>query len=100
MKRQSLISKKRRGPPLTGKGTPILVRLQPPQLKALDKWNAHYLTRPEAIRHLLEFALTPHSVDLQDQPAAVDGWIVSQGGNLTRQEAICRLVEIGLKAKM
>src|SRR5690242_12204148 len=32
MARQSVISRKKRGPPPTGKGVPILVRLQPPLL--------------------------------------------------------------------
>jgi hypothetical protein len=30
---------------------------------------------------------------------AIDAWIKSQGGNLTRGRAIRRLVELGLKAK-
>jgi len=31
--------------------------------------------------------------------AAIDAWIKSQGGNLTRGHAIRRLVDLGLKAK-
>ena len=31
--------------------------------------------------------------------AAIDAWIKSQGGNLTRGHAIRRLVALGLKAK-
>jgi hypothetical protein len=60
MKRQSETLGKKRGPPATGKGEPILVRLQPPQLAALDAWIARQnaqLSRPEAIRRLLEQAL-------------------------------------------
>ena len=60
MKRQSAAAPKKRGPPATGKGEPILVRLQPAQLAALDAWIAHQgaqLSRPEAIRRLLEQAL-------------------------------------------
>src|SRR6266853_3203368 len=34
----SLLSRKKRGPPATGKGTLIGVRLQPPDLSALDEW--------------------------------------------------------------
>ena len=60
MGRQSQTPPKKRGPPATGKGEPILVRLQPAQLAALDAWmglqNAP-LSRPEAIRRLLEQAL-------------------------------------------
>src|SRR5438034_11630804 len=60
MKRQSTAPPKKRGPPATGKGEPILVRLQPAQLAALDAWIARQdaqLSRPEAIRRLLEQAL-------------------------------------------
>src|SRR6266542_889098 len=61
MKRQSATAPKKRGPPTTGKGEPILVRLQPAQLAALDAWIARQRdaqsSRPEAIRRLLEQAL-------------------------------------------
>ena len=60
MKRQSATAPKKRGPPATGKGEPILVRLQPAQLAALDAWIARQdaqLSRPEAIRRLLEHGL-------------------------------------------
>jgi len=64
MPRQSAISRKKRGPPATGKGTPILVRLQPPLLATLDAWIAIQetsFTRPEAIRRLIELALAAKS---------------------------------------
>jgi hypothetical protein len=60
MRRQSVISQKRRGPPPTGKGVPILVRVQPPLLRTLDEWIGNQdvsLTRPQAIRRLIEIAL-------------------------------------------
>ena len=60
MGRQSETPPKKRGPPATGKGEPILVRLQPAQLAALDAWMGRQdaqLSRPEAIRRLLEQAL-------------------------------------------
>jgi hypothetical protein len=60
MERQSATPPKKRGPPATGKGEPILVRLQPAQLAALDAWMGRQvarLSRPEAIRRLLEQAL-------------------------------------------
>jgi hypothetical protein len=60
MKRRTVITKKRRGPLPTGKGTLIGVRLQPAHLKALDAWVAKQkppVTRPEAIRALLAKAL-------------------------------------------
>ena len=47
---------KRRGPPATGKGLLVGVRLQPPQLKALDAWVADQpkkMSRPEAVRQIL-----------------------------------------------
>ena len=60
MKRKTVITKKRRGPAPTGKGTLIGVRLQPSHLKALDDWIAKQnppVTCPEAIRALLTEAL-------------------------------------------
>lgn len=61
MKRQTVVSRKkqgkRRGPPPTGKGTPIMVRIQPPMLAALDAWIGEQPgrkpTRPEAVRKAL-----------------------------------------------
>jgi len=72
MKRQSVIAqkKKRRGPPPTGKGELIGVRLQPPQLAALDQWIARQesaRSRPEAIRHLMDLAL---SISASDRPTS------------------------------
>jgi hypothetical protein len=50
------------GPPATGKGKPVVVRIQPPQLQALDAWIAEqappFPSRPEAIRRLVELGLT------------------------------------------
>jgi hypothetical protein len=60
MKRQTLITRKRRGPAPTGKGTLVGVRLQPGQLGTLDAWIARQddqPSRPEAIRRLLGQAL-------------------------------------------
>jgi hypothetical protein len=61
MKRQTVITKKRRGPPPTGKGTLIGVRMQPDDLAVLDAWISKQtdpdLTRPEAVRRLIEIAL-------------------------------------------
>jgi hypothetical protein len=54
------------------KGTLIGVRLQPSQLKALDAWidkqNAS-LTRPEAIRAMMETILHILSKDAGEKPA-------------------------------
>src|SRR5262249_45364235 len=64
MARQSVISQKKRGPPPTGKGIPILVRLQPPLLADVDEWISEQdipTTRPEAIRRLVQFALRAKS---------------------------------------
>lgn len=61
MKRQSVITqKKKRGPPATGKGELIGVRIQPDQMAPLDAWIATQddaPSRPEAIRRLLTEAL-------------------------------------------
>jgi len=56
MKRQTVITKKRRGPAPTGIGTLIGVRLQPDDLACLDRWMAEQpdsMTRPEALRAML-----------------------------------------------
>jgi hypothetical protein len=58
----SVITKKRRGRPVTtGKGTLIGVRLLDTPLAKLDAWIADQkepdLTRPEAMRRLLEIGL-------------------------------------------
>jgi hypothetical protein len=71
MKRQTVITKKRRGPAPTGKGTLIGVRLQPPHLVALDAWIAKQtapVTRPEAIRAMMETILHILSKDRGDKP--------------------------------
>jgi hypothetical protein len=53
--------RKKSGPKPTGKGRPITVRIQPPQLAALDAWikvqPKPRPTRPAAIRVLLAAAL-------------------------------------------
>jgi len=61
MPRQSVISKKKRGPPATGQGTPIVVRIHAAGLAAIDAWIEKQPepkpSRPEAIRRLVEVAL-------------------------------------------
>jgi hypothetical protein len=57
-----MITKKRKRSPSSGTKTskPVLVRLQPALLAALDAWCAEQLTRPsrpEAIRRLVEAGL-------------------------------------------
>lgn len=53
----TVISKKRKGPAPTGKGLPVMVRFQPDQLAALDRWIDQQPepkpTRPEAVRRLV-----------------------------------------------
>jgi hypothetical protein len=70
------IPKKKRGRPATGKGEGVLVRLQPDQLKALDRWIATQdasLTRPEAIRAMMETVLHILSKDTGEKPAKAKG---------------------------
>ena len=65
------VIKKTRGRPATGQGTLIGVRLQPAQLKALDAWIAKQnasLTRPEAIRALMETILHILANDPGEKP--------------------------------
>jgi hypothetical protein len=61
MNKTTVIAKKKRGPPATGKGEPIVVRMHPPALAVLDAWIAKqkqpYPSRPEAVRRLVELGL-------------------------------------------
>ncbi|MGY3443477.1 hypothetical protein [Bradyrhizobium sp. USDA 4473] len=55
------ISKGRGRPKTTGPGTGILVKMHDPELEAIDEWiekQADEPSRPEAIRRLLQIALT------------------------------------------
>jgi hypothetical protein len=51
-----ITQKKKRGPPATGKGTLVGVRMHPPELAQLDAWREE-MTRPEAIRQLVKLGL-------------------------------------------
>jgi hypothetical protein len=56
-----VIPKKRKGPAPTGKGTPVMVRLQPDLVASLDAWIGRQdprPSRPEAIRRLTTKALS------------------------------------------
>lgn len=60
----------KRGRPSTGGRQPgIMVRLRPEDLETLDAWRAQgpgkTLSRPEAIRRLLKFAMGDATVALQ-----------------------------------
>ena len=69
MKRQTVITKKRRGPAPTGIGTLVGVRFQPDRLAAIDGWIAAQetsMTRPEAIRALVDAVLL--SVSAGEKP--------------------------------
>ena len=61
MGKQTVIAKKRRGPVPTGKGQQVVVRMQPVPLADLDSWIKRQkepdLSRPEAIRRLVELGL-------------------------------------------
>jgi hypothetical protein len=48
--------------PSKGAGTPMVVRMQKNQIAALDAWiRDAKISRPEAIRQLVSWALTQHS---------------------------------------
>jgi hypothetical protein len=55
------ITKRERRPRPKGTGTPIVVRVQPPALDALDAWIARQPepkpSRPEAVRRLVDRGL-------------------------------------------
>jgi Arc/MetJ-type ribon-helix-helix transcriptional regulator len=61
MDKSTVIPKKKRGPPPTGKGEPVVVRMQPQLLAFLDGWigkqKPPYPSRPEAVRRLVELGL-------------------------------------------
>ncbi len=60
MKRTRTLQPKKRGPKPTGIGVPVQVRLQPDLLASLDAFLADepgHLTRPEAIRKLIDDGL-------------------------------------------
>jgi metal-responsive CopG/Arc/MetJ family transcriptional regulator len=59
-----LVPKKKRGPPPTGQGIQIQVRIQPDKLAELDRWIAAQTdqpSRPEAIRRIVERTLARSS---------------------------------------
>ena len=83
MPRQTVISRKRRGPPPTGKGVPILVRIRPELLASLDAWirkEGVSLSRPEAIRRLIELALSTKS----ERPTGANRLMGNSGGEGSR----------------
>jgi hypothetical protein len=66
-------TRKRRGPAPTGKGTLVGVRLQPDRLAAVDAWIAKQnatMTRPEAIRAMLDAVLVIVSNGPSEKPNA------------------------------
>jgi hypothetical protein len=57
-------------PKSTGAGTPMVVRMHEPQIAALDGWIGEAgLSRPEAIRQLVDWALV-HVKTVAAPPAA------------------------------
>jgi hypothetical protein len=72
MTKTSAVPKKKRGPPKTGWGTQVQVRLQPDRLAAIDAWikkQDRPLTRPEAIRSMIDTILHILSKDTGETPA-------------------------------
>ena len=98
MTQETVKSRKRRGPPPTGKGEPVLVRLQPNDLADLDGWinlHAPAVTRPEALRRLMWIALfereSPTANWGAELVASLDAWISKQPDKPSRSEAIRRI---------
>ncbi len=57
---QGATTTRKRGRPATGKGAPVVVRMQPAELETVDEWRAKepdQPSRPEAIRRLCTIAL-------------------------------------------
>jgi metal-responsive CopG/Arc/MetJ family transcriptional regulator len=94
----SNIRKKRIGRPPVG-AEPVMVRMPPNLLKELDKWKRRDSSRPEAIRHLVETALTSKLSMSAEQHAAIRDWIASNEPGLSLHDAIDKLVAIALKRK-
>ena len=91
-KQETMITKKRRGPPPTGKGELIGVRLLPEPLAALNAWIAKQrepLSRPEAIRRLVELGLATassarsYSKKTAVQAAGIAGRQIDRAGDPT-----------------
>jgi hypothetical protein len=60
MGKTAVVTKKKRGPPPTGKGVQVGERWQPPDLAEIDAWiaaNDQKLTRGQAIRPFVELGL-------------------------------------------
>lgn len=60
MRKQTVLAKKKRGPPPTGKSVQVFVRLRPAPLNASDAWASKQDNQPpraEAIRRLIELGL-------------------------------------------
>jgi Arc/MetJ-type ribon-helix-helix transcriptional regulator len=88
MKKQTVIPRKKRGPPATGKGEPVVVRMHPPMLAGLDDWIAKqkqpFPSRPEAVRRLIELGLTVRT------PAKL---VSKRGRNLRAHELASNTIE-------
>jgi hypothetical protein len=88
MKKQTVIPRKKRGPPATGKGEPVVVRMHPPMLAGLDDWIAKqkqpFPSRPEAVRRLIELGLTVRT------PAKL---VSKPGRNLRARELASNTIE-------
>ncbi|RFC66729.1 hypothetical protein DY251_14400 [Mesorhizobium denitrificans] len=63
MTKSTTVISRKRGPAATGKGIPILVRLQPDMLAGLDQYaSEHEITRPEAVRLIIKDWMGKHLV--------------------------------------
>lgn len=80
MAKNTVITRKKRGPAPTGKGQLVGVRVLPPLMAKLDGWIGKQddsPTRPEAIRRLVEKGLSLshcHLANLTKEPSVQKRW--------------------------
>jgi hypothetical protein len=103
-----VLAKKKRGPPATGKGVQVVVRLQPAPLSALDEWaskQGDQPTRAEAIRRLVKLGLTVKPKASAGKPAAEASELAAEAlasltvGAPDTEEQSARRRRLGLRAK-
>ncbi|MCK1284343.1 hypothetical protein IVB41_10475 [Bradyrhizobium sp. 44] len=96
MAKKTVLAKKKRGPPATGKGTQVVVRMQPSPLAALDHWvtqQSDQPTRAEAIRRLVEIGLR-----LRQKKPKIDQRVLDRAAD-SIDRGTAELLKIGMKTR-